>query len=69
VFAILDELHAEGRTILLVEQNAKRTIESADRTYVMRSGGQIQLEGTAAELGAMGDFETAYIGMTEEHTG
>lgn len=65
VFEILAELHAEGRTILLVEQNAKRTIESADRTYVMRSGGQIQFHGTAEELGAMGDFETAYIGMAD----
>jgi branched-chain amino acid transport system ATP-binding protein len=66
VFEILNDLHAEGRTILLIEQNAKRTIESADRTYVMRSGGRIQLEGTAKELAAMGDFETAYIGMATE---
>jgi branched-chain amino acid transport system ATP-binding protein len=69
VFEILQELHDEGRTILLVEQNAKRTIESADRTYVMRMGGRIQLEGTAEELAAMGDFETAYIGMAEDRTG
>jgi branched-chain amino acid transport system ATP-binding protein len=66
VFEILAELHAEGRTILLVEQNAKRTIESADRTYVMRTGGRIQFQGTAEELAAVGDFETAYIGMAKE---
>lgn len=66
VFEILNDLHAEGRTILLVEQNAKRTIESADRSYLMRSGGRIELEGTAEELAAMGDFETAYIGMAAE---
>ena len=63
VFEILQELHAEGRTILLVEQNAKRTIEAADRTYVMRSGGQIQFQGTSRELSEMSDFEAAYIGM------
>jgi branched-chain amino acid transport system ATP-binding protein len=63
VFEILEELHAEGRTILLVEQNAKRTIEAADRTYVMRSGGQIQFQGTSRELSEMSDFEAAYIGM------
>jgi branched-chain amino acid transport system ATP-binding protein len=63
VFEILDDLHAEGRTILLVEQNAKRTIEAADRTYVMRSGGKIQFHGTAQELAETTDFEAAYIGM------
>lgn len=66
VFEVLEELHAEGRTILLVEQNAKRTIESADRTYVMRSGGRIQFHGTAEELRQMADFEAAYIGMERE---
>ena len=63
VFEILDDLHKEGTTILLVEQNAARTIEVADRTYVLRSGGRIQFQGTSEELAEMGDFETAYIGM------
>jgi branched-chain amino acid transport system ATP-binding protein len=63
VFEILQELHAEGVTILLVEQNAARTIEVADRTYVMRSGGRIAFHGTPEELAKVGDFETAYIGM------
>ena len=63
VFDILAELKQEGVTILLVEQNAARTIEVADRTYVMRSGGRIAFHGTADELARIGDFETAYIGM------
>jgi len=63
VFETLDGLRADGVTILLVEQNAARTIEIADRTYVMRSGGRIEFHGTAAELAERGDFETAYIGM------
>jgi branched-chain amino acid transport system ATP-binding protein len=63
VFEILDGLRKEGVTILLVEQNAARTIEIADRTYVMRSGGRIEFHGTAEELAQRGDFETAYIGM------
>jgi branched-chain amino acid transport system ATP-binding protein len=63
VFEILQELHEEGVTILLVEQNAARTIEVADRTYVMRSGGRIAFHGTESELSEIGDFETAYIGM------
>jgi branched-chain amino acid transport system ATP-binding protein len=63
VYEILQDLHEEGVTILLVEQNAARTIEVADRTYVMRSGGRIEFHGTAAELAKIGDFESAYIGM------
>jgi len=63
VFEILQELREEGVTMLLVEQNAARTIEVANRTYVMRSGGRIAFHGTAQELATMGDFEAAYIGM------
>jgi branched-chain amino acid transport system ATP-binding protein len=66
VFDILEQLHAGGTTILLVEQNAARTIEMADRTYVLRTGGRIQFHGTAAELAEIGDFETAYIGMASQ---
>jgi len=64
VFEILQELKEEGVTILLVEQNAARTIEVADRTYVMRSGGRIEFHGTAEELTRIGDFEAAYIVMS-----
>jgi len=63
VFEILQELNREGMTILLVEQNAARTIEVAHRTYVLRSGGRVAFHGTAEELAKAGDFETAYIGM------
>jgi branched-chain amino acid transport system ATP-binding protein len=65
VFEILEELRKEGVTILLVEQNAARTIEVADRTYVMRTGGRIQFHGTQQELSRVADFEAAYIGMSE----
>jgi branched-chain amino acid transport system ATP-binding protein len=63
VFEILQELRTDGVTILLVEQNAARTVEIADHTYVMRSGGRIEFHGTAEELAKRADFETAYIGM------
>jgi branched-chain amino acid transport system ATP-binding protein len=63
VFEILEDLKRDGVTILLVEQNAVRTIEVADRTYVMRSGGRIEFHGSAVELAAIPDFERAYIGM------
>ena len=63
VFELLEELRREGVTILLIEQNAARTIEIADRTYVMRTGGRIEFHGTAEELAKRADFEAAYIGM------
>jgi branched-chain amino acid transport system ATP-binding protein len=63
VFEILQGLREEGVTMLLVEQNAARTIEVADRSYVMRSGGRIEFHGTAEELAQRVDFEAAYIGM------
>jgi branched-chain amino acid transport system ATP-binding protein len=64
VFEILSDLRNDGVTILLVEQNAARTIEIADRTYVMRSGGRIEFHGTAEELARRADFATDYIGMS-----
>ena len=64
VFEILAELRNDGVTMLLVEQNAARTVEIADHTYVMRSGGRIEFHGTTEELAQRADFETAYIGMS-----
>jgi branched-chain amino acid transport system ATP-binding protein len=63
VFEILQELKREGVTILLVEQNAARTIQIADRSYVLRSGGRLALEGPREELVRRADFETEYIGL------
>jgi branched-chain amino acid transport system ATP-binding protein len=61
VFEVLQQLKDEGTTILLVEQNANRTLELADRTYVLRTGA-IELEGTRDELLRHADFEAAYLG-------
>ncbi|MBM9463386.1 ABC transporter ATP-binding protein [Aeromicrobium sp. YIM 150415] len=52
IFDVIEQLRAEGVTILLVEQNAVRSIEVADRTYVVQAPGRIIGAGTAAELGA-----------------
>jgi branched-chain amino acid transport system ATP-binding protein len=62
VFETLAEIRAEGVTILLVEQNVKRTIEFADRTYVLRTG-RIALSGSRAELADIRELETAYLGF------
>ena len=45
VFDLVVRLRSEGRTLLIVEQNAKRMLSVADRAYVMRSG-EIVLSGT-----------------------
>lgn len=62
VFEIVAELREDGITVLLIEQNARRTIALADRTYVM-SLGAIVAHGTSAELAERGDLEAAYLGI------
>jgi branched-chain amino acid transport system ATP-binding protein len=62
VFEAVGEIRLEGVSILLVEQNVARTIELADRTYVLRSG-RIALSGPRAELTRAGALDTAYLGF------
>jgi len=63
VFELLAEINREGTTILLVEQNAVRTVDVADRVYIMRAGGRIEFEGPAEQLAERGGLETAYMGL------
>jgi branched-chain amino acid transport system ATP-binding protein len=62
VFDALHELRQEGVTILLVEQNATRAVEFADRAYILRSG-LMAHSGTTEEMRALEDFETLYLGV------
>jgi branched-chain amino acid transport system ATP-binding protein len=48
-------------TILLVEQNARKALEIADRAYVMETG-RVILAGDARELAANPEIEKAYLG-------
>ena len=61
IFDIIRKLHAEGTTILLVEQNAQMALSVADRAYVMETG-KITLSGTGAELAASDEVKKAYLG-------
>ena len=61
IFDIIRQLHAEGTTILLVEQNAQLALSVADRAYVMETG-KITLSGTGAELAASDQVKKAYLG-------
>ena len=61
IFAIIREMHAAGTTILLVEQNASKALEIADRAYVLETG-SITLSGTGAELIRSDEVRKAYLG-------
>jgi len=61
VFEMIKELHAAGTTILLVEQNASKALEIADRAYVLETG-NITLSGTGIELAQSDEVRKAYLG-------
>jgi branched-chain amino acid transport system ATP-binding protein len=61
IFDIVREIARAGVTILLVEQNALRALELADRGYVMESG-TVQLQGASRELLANRKVREAYLG-------
>jgi branched-chain amino acid transport system ATP-binding protein len=62
-YGLLAELRDEGVTMLLVEQNARRTIDFCDRTVVL-GGGLIRAEGTREDLRRNPDVVRAYLGRT-----
>ena len=61
VFDIVREMHQQGVTILLVEQNAQMALSVADRAYVMETG-IITLSGSGKELAASEEVKKAYLG-------
>jgi branched-chain amino acid transport system ATP-binding protein len=61
IFSIIKDLHKAGTTILLVEQNASKALEIADRAYVLETGA-ITLSGTGAELAQSDEVRKAYLG-------
>lgn len=61
VFDLIQTLRDEGRTLLVVEQNATRMLEVADRGYVLRSG-EVAASGTGAELRERDDLFDAFVG-------
>jgi branched-chain amino acid transport system ATP-binding protein len=61
IFELIHQLKEEGLTILLVEQNAVKALELADRAYVM-SLGKIAAEGEAKEIASNTDLASIYFG-------
>ena len=61
IFEIIKQLHKDGTTILLVEQNASKALEIADRAYVLETG-KVILSGTGKELASSDEVKKAYLG-------
>jgi branched-chain amino acid transport system ATP-binding protein len=61
IFDIIRDLHAAGVTILLVEQNARLALQSADRGYVLEAG-SLAIEGKASDLLDDPRVRKAYLG-------
>ena len=61
VFEIIKDINKDGTTVLLVEQNAGKSLAISDRAYVMENG-SIVLSGTGAELAASEQVRKAYLG-------
>lgn len=65
LFAALKNIRSREIGILLVEQNAKRSLEIADRGYLLENG-MIAGEGEASDLLSRGEVHAAYLGVGEE---
>ncbi|MEY4764133.1 MAG: hypothetical protein RI907_806 [Pseudomonadota bacterium] len=61
IFEVVRDVHAQGVTVLLVEQNAQRALQMADRAYVLESG-ELALQGPAKDLLADPRVQAAYLG-------
>lgn len=62
IFSIIQEVHKQGITVLLVEQNAKMALSIADRAYVLETG-DITISGDAKELLNDPRVKKAYLGQ------
>ena len=60
-FEIIEQVHAAGISILVVEQNANMALSVADRGYVLQTG-RIVLSDTAKELSKNDELRRAYLG-------
>jgi branched-chain amino acid transport system ATP-binding protein len=62
IFRIIQRLREQGITILLIEQNVRHTLETADRAYVLENG-RICLEGDCGEMLQSDYVRKAYLGL------
>ncbi|MEM6281939.1 MAG: ABC transporter ATP-binding protein [Chloroflexota bacterium] len=62
IFDVVKEINGLGTTILIVEQNAVKTLEMANRAYVLGNG-MVELSGTGVDLLDDERIRTAYLGL------
>jgi branched-chain amino acid transport system ATP-binding protein len=61
IFEVVNDIHSRGTTVLLVEQNASRALQLANRGYVMESG-EVTMAGDAKVLLNDPKVRAAYLG-------
>ena len=61
IFKVIKQINEEGRTVLLVEQNAKKALQLSHYAYVIETGA-ITLSGTGQELLNDKRVQEAYLG-------
>jgi len=61
IFSIIDEIKAQGTTVLLVEQNAAQALKRSDVAHILETG-EIVRSGTGRDLAADGSVKAAYLG-------
>lgn len=64
MFSLIETLHKQGVTILLVEQNIHQALKVADYGFVLKTG-ELAMQGTGAELIADPEIQKAYMGVLE----
>jgi branched-chain amino acid transport system ATP-binding protein len=62
MFSLIRRLHADGLTIMLVEQNVAQSLEVADRAHVLENG-MITLSGAAQDIAADPELRRSYLGL------
>ncbi len=65
IFRIIGELHDEGATIFLVEQNAHMALQYADRFYLLEQG-RVTFEGTPGDIAEEEVIQRAYLGTRKD---
>ncbi|MDB5893690.1 MAG: high-affinity branched-chain amino acid transport ATP-binding protein, partial [Rhodoferax sp.] len=61
VARLVQRVHAEGITVVMVEQNAKLALKISDRAFVLETG-SVSLQGSSTELLASDEIQAAYLG-------
>jgi branched-chain amino acid transport system ATP-binding protein len=64
MFSLIQTLHGQGVTILLVEQNIHQALKVADYAFVLQTG-SLAMQGTGADLIADPEIQKAYMGVLE----